>query len=125
MINAQLPPPLAPLETVRAGQESPPLAPDAAVQRPDKVSPASAGAPLDMSQVLQASEQYFQQRNQHLSFSVDDASGRMVVSVIDTRTSEVIRQFPGEEALAVSRRLQQLIEENAANEGGLLIEKTT
>ena len=100
-------------------------APDFAGPRLDKVNPASADAPPDMSQILQASEKYFQQRNQHLSFSVDDASGRMVVSVIDTQTSEVIRQFPGEEALAVSRRLQQLIEENAANEGGLLIEKST
>ena len=71
------------------------------------VSDLSRGASVDLKladlhQVLAAGSKLFQQHRQHLSFSVDDASGRMVVSVINSETSELIRQFPGEEALAVA-----------------------
>jgi flagellar protein FlaG len=45
---------------------------------------------------------------QAIQFSIDDASGRTVVKVIDTESHMVLRQLPSEEVLAISRALDQL-----------------
>ena len=42
-----------------------------------------------------------------LSFVFDEASGYVVVSVIDPQTGEVIRRLPGDELLRLSRTLEQ------------------
>lgn len=42
-----------------------------------------------------------------LEFSIDEASGRTVVTVIDRETNEVIRQIPEKELLALSNRLEK------------------
>lgn len=41
-----------------------------------------------------------------LEFSVDEASGRTVITVIDKATDEIIRQIPPEEALTLAERIQ-------------------
>ncbi len=43
-----------------------------------------------------------------LQFSVDDATGKTVVKVVDAATQEVIRQMPSEEVLAIARALDRL-----------------
>lgn len=43
-----------------------------------------------------------------LSFSVDDVSGRQVVTIVDNQSNEVIRQFPSKEAIAIARALDKL-----------------
>ena len=43
-----------------------------------------------------------------LSFSVDDVSGRQVVTIVDSQSNEVIRQFPSKEAIAIARALDKL-----------------
>lgn len=45
---------------------------------------------------------YAEQLNRDLEFSVDDSSGRTVVTVRDGSTEEVIRQIPSEEALRLA-----------------------
>jgi len=89
-----------------------------------KAMPANAESSPDPQQILQAGSKYFQQRQQHLSFSVDESSGSMVVSVIDSKTSEVIRQIPNEDMLSISRKMRQVIEENSTAGSALLIEKS-
>ncbi|MEC5388130.1 flagellar protein FlaG [Uliginosibacterium sp. H3] len=44
----------------------------------------------------------------NLQFSIDDETGRSVVRVIDASTNEVIRQFPSEELLAITRSIDKL-----------------
>jgi flagellar protein FlaG len=44
----------------------------------------------------------------NLQFSIDDATGRSVVKVVDATTNEVIRQMPSEELLAITRSLDKL-----------------
>ena len=44
-----------------------------------------------------------QQSNRALEFSVDEESNRLVVKLKDGETGEVIRQFPSDETLAISR----------------------
>ncbi len=43
-----------------------------------------------------------------LEFSLDDASGQVVVRVIDAETRKVLRQMPSEEVLAIARELDRL-----------------
>ena len=50
------------------------------------------------------------QRN--LLFSVDEESGREVVSVLDASSKEVIKQFPTEEALILARSMAEQIDAN-------------
>lgn len=46
------------------------------------------------------------QRN--LQFKVDDSTDRVVMSIVDKKTGEVIRQIPSEEVLALAQRMQEL-----------------
>lgn len=67
----------------------------------------------DETEALQPSEEstreaveklqtYAERLNRDLEFSVDDSSGRTVVTVRDGSTEEVIRQIPSEEALRLA-----------------------
>jgi len=47
------------------------------------------------------------QSNRNLEFSVDDTTQKQLVKLVDTETGDVIRQFPSEEALAISRAIDQ------------------
>lgn len=51
--------------------------------------------------------EYMQASRRELQFIVDEDSGRQVVKVVDSDTAKVIRQFPSEEVVALSRALQQ------------------
>lgn len=46
------------------------------------------------------------QRN--LKFSVDNDAGRIVISVTDKETDELVRQIPSEEVLELARNLQEM-----------------
>jgi flagellar protein FlaG len=48
---------------------------------------------------------YVQNLQRHLQFTVDEATGKDVVTIIDSESKEVIRQLPSEEALVLARRL--------------------
>ncbi|MFW5426291.1 MAG: flagellar protein FlaG [Methylophagaceae bacterium] len=50
---------------------------------------------------------YVQNLQRDLQFTVDEATGKDVVTVIDSESKEVIRQLPSEEALALARRLAE------------------
>ena len=43
-----------------------------------------------------------------IQFSLDKDSGRTIVKMVDTETNKVVRQFPSEEALAISKSLDRL-----------------
>jgi len=68
-------------------------------------------------------QQFNQNIDRSLQFKVDDELGVTIVRVIDKETEELIRQFPPEELLNLSRRLKELNEENTGNTGVLLQEK--
>jgi flagellar protein FlaG len=50
---------------------------------------------------------YVQNLQRSLLFTVDEESGKDVVTVLDTETEEVIRQYPSEEVLVIARRLAE------------------
>lgn len=51
--------------------------------------------------------EFMQASRRELQFIVDEDSGRQVVKVVDSDTAKVIRQFPSEEVVALSRALQR------------------
>lgn len=46
--------------------------------------------------------------NKNLEFTVDSDTKKSIVKLVDTETGEVIRQFPSEEALAISRAIDHI-----------------
>ncbi len=51
---------------------------------------------------------FFQSAQRSLGFTVDEASGQMVMQIKDTETNELIRQIPGEDVLKLAKRLDDL-----------------
>lgn len=75
------------------------------------VKPIEKAERVELESVKKAAEQInnlMQQFNRDLNFSVDDDTGLRVVKLIDTKTEEVIRQFPSEELLAIAKALDKL-----------------
>ena len=71
-----------------------------------------AATPPSMEQVKQAVQEInksTQYGARGLEFSVDDASDRTIIKIVDKQTQDVIRQIPTEEALAISHSLDQVI----------------
>lgn len=74
-------------------------------------APASPPAPTPdlteevMRAVAQQIESYLRANGRDLQFSVDQESGRTVVTVRDSSTGEVIRQIPDAEALRIAQSL--------------------
>lgn len=77
-----------------------------------------AADPRAVEQAISELNQYAQNLQRSLQFSVDKASGQTIVRVLDATTKEVIRQIPSEEFLAIAERLRQ--QSNASTTGVLV-----
>lgn len=82
-----------------------PIAPSKApVQAREPEIPAIDAESLESAvQDMAASVQH---RQRALQFSVDESSGRTVITVLDKITAEVIRQIPSEEVLSLAARMR-------------------
>jgi len=49
-----------------------------------------------------------QELQRNLDFSVDEASGQVVVKVVDGESGKLVRQIPSEELLRLSERLEDM-----------------
>ncbi len=67
-------------------------------------------SPEEKAQALKSAvqdiEKFVQSVRRNLEFSIDEASGKVVVKVIATETGEVVRQLPSAEALKIADSLQ-------------------
>jgi len=84
--------------------------------RPAEAEPPPSRGQLEA--VAAELSQHLQNLRRTLSFSVEETTGRTVISVYNADTDELIRQIPSEEALRVLTRLQSgdatlLLEERA------------
>lgn len=61
----------------------------------------------ELNDAVATINQAMQQSNQALEFSVDTDTRRTVVRMVDTSTGELIRQFPSEATLAISRGIAE------------------
>ena len=68
---------------------------------------AAASDPQDsLKSAVTRLNDYVQSVQRDLEFSVDEASGHSVITVIDRNTQEVVRQLPDDVALELARNLQ-------------------
>jgi flagellar protein FlaG len=112
--------PVAPVERVaRTGSAAEVVVEQA--KPPAPVAPAAAPARRDLEAATAQIERFVRSSGRALQFRVDDDSGRVVVSVRDSDTGELIRQIPSEAALRIAKSLENgetaldrvLIEEKA------------
>ena len=76
----------------------------AAVAANKKVASIGADA-VKLDNAVAAINKFLKPVASSLEFSIDEKSGRTIVQVIDTDTNDVLRQFPSEQALAISQEL--------------------
>jgi flagellar protein FlaG len=62
--------------------------------------------PEALKAAVQEIEKFVQSVRRNLEFSIDEASGKVVVKVIASETGEVVRQLPSAEALKIADSLQ-------------------
>ncbi|WP_456406940.1 flagellar protein FlaG [Thiolapillus sp.] len=63
--------------------------------------------PQKVSEAVSRLNDYVQTIRRELKFSIDEASGRTVITVLDAQTKEVIRQIPPEEVVSLSKNLEK------------------
>ena len=80
---------------------------DAAVQ---EQAPPRELAPEVRSKIAERLQDLARASGRELEFRIDEASGRMVISVRDERTGELIRQIPDATALRIAQRLESQAE---------------
>ena len=66
----------------------------------------------ELENVVSQLQDYVQSIQRDMQFHIDDATGRVIVQVIDSNSNEVVRQIPSEEMLAIARHLADAIENN-------------
>jgi flagellar protein FlaG len=83
-------------------------APAAAVKADTSTSKDSPSKedPEALKAAVQEIEKFVQSVRRNLEFSIDEASGKVVVKVIASETGEVVRQLPSAEALKIADSLQ-------------------
>jgi flagellar protein FlaG len=94
-------------------RQAPPSAPITPAQQATLDNPVFAPAPpvtqAAVTAAVQSANAYIQEAtSSSLQFSLDQDSGRTVVKMIDTQTEEVLRQFPSEEMLAISKSIDRM-----------------
>lgn len=65
----------------------------------------------DLSSAIAKISEHIQNVQRDLVFSVDEESGREVVTIKDAKSDEVIRQYPSEEILTLARKLSEQLDE--------------
>ncbi len=102
--------------TADAGTTSANAGAPAAVQalpaqpRADAQAVQSQTAPQEqesLEQTLQGAQEAAEAAGANLQFTIDKDSGKTIVKVVDSQTSEVIRQIPSEELLALARSMSK------------------
>lgn len=81
-------------------QKQAPAQTQASTPAPEQTKPKQE--PADIEAVAKQLESFLKRVSRSLEFHVDDASGRMVCSVRDAATGDLIRQIPNEEVLRMA-----------------------
>lgn len=75
------------------------------------VQPAVDNRPISSDQLnaaVKAANDFVSMINDSVQFSIDDATGKTIIKVIDKSTEEVLRQIPSEEMLAIAKALDDI-----------------
>lgn len=72
-----------------------------------------------IDKVVSELKDFVQTMQRDLNFHIDDATGRVVIRVVEVSTNKVVRQIPEEEVLSLARRLEAVLDDMPT---GVLIE---
>ncbi len=75
---------------------------------PRKASKVSSGEQLGA--IVEKLNDFVQQVQRELEFSIDEENGEVVVKVVDARTRDVVREIPPEEVREMRKRLNEVAE---------------
>jgi len=64
-------------------------------------------SPVELKNAIDVVNRVMQLSNHSLEFSVDSDTKKPVVKMVDTETGELIRQYPTEAMMAISRSIDQ------------------
>lgn len=73
----------------------------------EKASLAKELTKAEVEKVAQQLQEFVKSLNRNVSFSVDEESGRNVISVVEVKSGELIRQIPSEEILKLASRISK------------------
>lgn len=73
----------------------------------DAAQEPAVASPERLQEAVDNIQEFVQSVRRDLNFSLDDSSGRVVVKVTDSRSGDVIRQIPSEEALKLAESLSE------------------
>lgn len=91
-------------------QQEPVVANDREVQpAPEQAQDVPEMTAEEMQAVADKLNEFMQNGQRNLNFSVDKDTDEMVIKVMDTETQEVIRQFPSEEALKLTKHIEGMM----------------
>lgn len=85
--------------------------PSVALELPQAAVKPAAEQQVSAEQVKSAVEninRVLKQSNKNLEFSVDDSTKKQMFKLKDSETGDVIRQYPTEEMLSISRAIDQI-----------------
>lgn len=90
------------------GLKNLPTSPDTGQKIPPGEQKRKASQPTNevLEQTVNKLNEFARSYQRSLDFSVDEASNRTVIKVINTETGEVVRQIPPEEVLELARNLE-------------------
>lgn len=94
---------IAPTGSFRPAQPAEPVSRDGSAPLP-----AAPAGREHVKEAVQEIRQVVAPLAQSLQFTIDEATGKILVRVVDAATQEVIRQIPSEEVLAIARALDRL-----------------
>ena len=83
--------------------------PSSVVQAPKARSAVTTGVSRsELEESVRSANERLAGRNQQVALGVDQGSGTVIVTVTDTTSGRVIRQIPSEEALRITRNIDEL-----------------
>jgi flagellar protein FlaG len=105
--NVESPPPASPSAPKVAASVA---AANSAAMQADKATGSASSTEPSSAQLKDAVDKInssMKEINSNLQFSIDDDTKRVVVKVVESKTGEVIKQFPSEEALAIAKAIDR------------------
>jgi flagellar protein FlaG len=104
----------APVGPVESAAESRRVDPESGSTSAGRASGAAESAPAgaaitpeDLAPAVSVLKEFIQDIQRSLDFSIDEVTGKTVVTVRNRDTDEILRQIPPEEVLAVARALAE------------------
>jgi flagellar protein FlaG len=76
---------------------------------------------VEVEEALEVVSSFINSTLKQVAFSRDNNAGKMVITMIDKETNEVINQFPSEKIISMAERIKELHQE-VENISGLMID---